>query len=114
MLANVPSVGGLTSLDYLVIGIYLAGMLWMGFSIARRQRSTDDFFLGGRNLPAWAVGISIFASLLSTITFLGMPGEIGRPPKVGRLVELQQGDLEIPGQRIEPPCPKALVKTVRR
>ena len=53
-------------------------MLWMGFSIARKQRSTDDFFLGGRNLPAWAVGISIFASLLSTITYLGMPGEMFR------------------------------------
>ncbi|MCH7688123.1 MAG: hypothetical protein IH899_15825, partial [Planctomycetes bacterium] len=70
--------GGLTTLDYLVIGIYLISMLAMGFSIARKQKSTDDFFLGGRNLPAWAVGISIFASLLSTITFLGMPGEMFR------------------------------------
>ncbi|MEE3284699.1 MAG: hypothetical protein VX311_08970, partial [Planctomycetota bacterium] len=43
-----------------------------------RQKSTTDFFLGGRSLPAWAVGISIFASLLSTITYLGMPGEMFR------------------------------------
>jgi Na+/proline symporter len=70
--------GGLEFLDYLVIGIYLVAMLAMGLIIARKQKSTDDFFVGGRNLPAWAVGISIFASLLSTITFLGMPGEMFR------------------------------------
>ena len=56
--------GGLTTLDLVVIGLYLAGMLCMGFVIAMRQKSTDDFFVGGRNLPAWAVGVSILASLL--------------------------------------------------
>jgi SSS family solute:Na+ symporter len=70
--------GGLTGLDYFVIGLYLVGMMGMGLRIAFRQKSTDDFFVGGRNLPAWAVGISLFASLLSTITFLGMPGEMFR------------------------------------
>ena len=70
--------GGLTGPDLVVIVIYLGAMIAMGLAIARRQRSTDDFFLGGRALPAWAVGISIFASLLSTITYLGMPGEMFR------------------------------------
>eukprot|EP00913_Durusdinium_trenchii_P023359 g21937.t1 len=64
--------------DHVVIVLYLLAMLWMGFSIARKQKSTDDFFVGGRNLPSWAVGISLFASLLSTITYLGMPGEMFR------------------------------------
>ena len=70
--------GGLAALDHLVILIYLACMLAMGLWIARRQKSTEDFFVGGRNLPAWAVGISLMASLLSTITYLGMPGEMFR------------------------------------
>ncbi|MFP6769535.1 MAG: hypothetical protein VB859_15270, partial [Planctomycetaceae bacterium] len=70
--------GGLTGPDLVVIVVYLGAMIAMGVAIARRQRSTDDFFLGGRALPAWAVGISIFASLLSTITYLGMPGEMFR------------------------------------
>ena len=70
--------GGLTTADLVVIVIYLAAMMGMGIAIARRQKSTTDFFLGGRSLPAWAVGISIFASLLSTITYLGMPGEMFR------------------------------------
>lgn len=70
--------GGLSGLDYVVIGLYLASMMAMGVWIARGQQSTDDFFVGGRNLPAWAVGVSILASLLSTITYLGMPGEMFR------------------------------------
>jgi len=70
--------GGLTLVDGVVVGLYLAAMLAMGFVIARRNASTDDFFVGGRNLPSWAVGISLIASLLSTITYLGMPGEMFR------------------------------------
>lgn len=70
--------GGLATSDVVVIVVYLAAMMAMGLAIARRQKTTDDFFLGGRNLPAWAVGISLFASLLSTITYLGMPGEMFR------------------------------------
>ena len=72
------TVGGLTPIDLCVMGVYLASMIGMGLVIARRQKSTHDFFLAGRGLPAWAVGLSIFASLLSTITYLGMPGEMFR------------------------------------
>ncbi len=70
--------GGLTIVDGIVVGLYLAAMMAMGLVIARRNVSTDDFFVGGRNLPSWAVGISLIASLLSTITYLGMPGEMFR------------------------------------
>ena len=75
---SVIPAGGLSTADLVVIVLYLAAMMGMGLAIARKQKSTDDFFLGGRSLPAWAVGISIFASLLSTITYLGMPGEMFR------------------------------------
>jgi len=69
---------GLTLLDYVIIVVYLAAMMIMGLRIGRQQKSTGDFFVAGRNMPAWAVGISLFASLLSTITYLGMPGEMFR------------------------------------
>ncbi len=69
---------GLNNIDLTVVAIYLMAMLCMGFYIALRQKSTDDFFLGGRNLPSWAVGISLFASMLSTISYLSMPGEMFR------------------------------------
>ena len=72
------SEGGLTGLDITMIGIYLSIMLAMGLRIARQQRSTNDFFVGGRNLPSWAVGISLFASVMSTLLYLGQPGEMFR------------------------------------
>ena len=70
--------GGLTFIDVTVIVAYLFIMLHMGLKIARKQRSTEDFFVGGRDLPAWAVGISLFASVMSTILYLGQPGEMFR------------------------------------
>ena len=70
--------GGLTFFDVAVIVVYLLVMLYMGLRIARKQRSTEDFFVGGRDLPAWAVGISLFASVMSTILYLGQPGEMFR------------------------------------
>ena len=70
--------GGLTSFDVLVIGCYFLVLIVMGVRIARKQKSTEDFFVGGRNLPAWAVGISLFASVMSTILYLGQPGEMFR------------------------------------
>ena len=76
--ATAIAAGGLTALDAGVLATYLAAMLAMGFRIARKNASTEDFFVGGRNLPAWAVGISLIASLLSTITYLGMPSEMFR------------------------------------
>ena len=70
--------GGLTFIDVTVIVAYLLIMLYMGLKIARKQRSTEDFCVGGRDLPAWAVGISLFASVMSTILYLGQPGEMFR------------------------------------
>lgn len=70
--------GGLSAIDAVVLAGYLAAMLVMGFRIARKNSSTEDFFVGGRDLPSWAVGISLIASLLSTITYLGMPSEMFR------------------------------------
>ena len=70
--------GGLTSFDILVIACYFMLLIVQGVRIARKQRSKDDFFVGGRNLPAWAVGISLFASVRSTILYLGQPGEMFR------------------------------------
>ena len=70
--------GGLSTFDAVVLAAYLVAMLAMGFRIARKNESTEDFFVGGRDLPSWAVGISLIASLLSTITYLGMPSEMFR------------------------------------
>lgn len=63
-------------LDWFVIAAYAAGMLGVGWYYARRTSTTDDYLLGGRNMSPWKVGLSLFASLLSTITYLAVPGEM--------------------------------------
>jgi SSS family transporter len=45
----------------------------MGFYFARRERSTRDFFLADGRIPWWAAGLSIFATMLSAITYLAIP-----------------------------------------
>ncbi|MCA9174629.1 MAG: sodium/solute symporter [Planctomycetales bacterium] len=62
--------------DHLVIAAYLGGMIWLGLRLARSQHSGEDFFLAGRNMPWFAVGVSVIASLLSSLTYLSEPGEV--------------------------------------
>ena len=75
---------GLTTLDWIVIVGYGVVMVLMGIYYARRQRSSQDFFVGGRSLNSTAVGISLLATLLSTISYLATPGEmIAKGPVIG-------------------------------
>ncbi len=63
----------LTPLDYAVIAIYLLGVAALGIKAGGRQQSTADYFLGGRNLPWWAVCFSVVATETSTLTVIGVP-----------------------------------------
>ncbi len=63
---------------WLVIGLYFAGMIGVGWFYARRNKTEEDYLLGGRTMKPWAVGLSLFATLLSTISYLSKPGEIIR------------------------------------
>ena len=67
---------GLRPLDWVVIALYTAFMLGIGLYYSRRQTTTEEYFLAGRNLNPTLVGISMFATLLSTISYLGTPGEM--------------------------------------
>ena len=63
-----------TSLDWAVLAIYFAATMGIGFYFHRRSRSTEGFTAAGRSLPGWACGLSIFATFLSSISFLAIPG----------------------------------------
>jgi SSS family transporter len=64
---------GFSSVDYLIIVLYLAGMTVFGLVISGRQRSTTDYFLGGHQIPWWAVLFSVVATETSTLTFISIP-----------------------------------------
>jgi SSS family solute:Na+ symporter len=63
-----------SALDGFIVLAYLALISVIGFRIARRQRSSVDYFLGGKSLSWWSVGFSIVASETSTLTFISVPG----------------------------------------
>jgi SSS family transporter len=57
----------------IVLVLYLAALLGMGFYFSKREKGTDDFFLAGGRVPWWAAGLSIYATQLSAITFVSVP-----------------------------------------
>ncbi len=63
----------LTGLDYAVILIYFAGVAAFGIKAGGKQTSTTDYFLGGRDMPWWAVCFSVVATETSTLTVIGIP-----------------------------------------
>lgn len=69
--------------DWVVIGLYGVGLLAVGWYYSRRTRNTEDYLLGGRTMRFGSIGLSLFATLLSTITYLSIPGEMsGKGPIV--------------------------------
>lgn len=62
-------------IDYLVIGASLVIPILISIRFSKKQTSINNFFKAGGSLPAWAVGMSILATLISSITFLAYPGE---------------------------------------
>ena len=68
----------LPAADYIVLAIYLVGMIALGAWLSRRQKSGEEYFLAGRSMPWMAVGVSVIASILSSITYLSEPGEVWR------------------------------------
>jgi SSS family solute:Na+ symporter len=62
-------------IDWLIIGAYFLFVVWLGSRFGKRQTSSERYFLGNRRLPGWAVGMSIFATIISSWSFLGLPGK---------------------------------------
>ena len=61
--------------NWTVLVVYLTAMLGMGFYFMRKEKGADDFFKGGGRIPWWAAGISIYATMLSAITYMTIPAK---------------------------------------
>ncbi|MDA3881212.1 MAG: sodium:solute symporter [Prolixibacteraceae bacterium] len=61
--------------DYLIIAVTFILSLGVGFWFSRKQKDTKNYFTAKGSLPSWAIGISILATLISSVTFLAYPGE---------------------------------------
>jgi Na+/proline symporter len=65
---------GLNHLDYAIIAAYLIGITLFGLRFRKRQRTLRDYFLAGRDIPWWAIALSIVAAETSTLTIISIPG----------------------------------------
>ena len=61
-------------LDLIVIALYFIAVTAIGLRFARRQNTTEAYFVARRSIPHWAMGLSIFATIISSITFVAYPG----------------------------------------
>src|ERR1700692_2216128 len=65
---------GLNRIDLLIIAAYLVGITLFGLRFRKRQRTMRDYFLADRDIPWWAIALSIVAAETSTLTIISIPG----------------------------------------
>ena len=86
--------GTLNILDYVVFAVYFAALIWMSVHFGKSQTSRDDYYVGGRDLPWWAVGLSTAATQTSAIGFMSIPAFVALKPGGG--LKILQGELILP------------------
>lgn len=67
---------GLGTFDLITVLLYLVVTFGIALVFSRQHGSTEEFYLGGRRMPWFAIGLSIIATLMSTISYLAVPGEM--------------------------------------
>ncbi len=84
----------MNTLDWCIIAIYLIGMIGLSVFIGRKQSNQDDYYVGGRNLPWWAVGTSTMATQTSAVSFISIPAFVALSPVGG--LSLLQYEMAVP------------------
>lgn len=82
---------GLHWIDGAIVAIYACGMVALGWYYSRKQQNTDEYFVGNRAMNPILIGVSLFVTLFSTISFLATPGEL-----ISHGPMTLAGDLSIP------------------
>lgn len=60
-------------LDQVIIGLGFLVLVIIGIRCSRRSQTDEGYFLAGRSMPGWVVGFSLMATIVSSLTFLGLP-----------------------------------------
>ena len=61
--------------DFCIIAVYLSAMILLGIYFSRKNKNSDQFTKASGKVPSWAIGLSLYATFLSSNTFLGVPGK---------------------------------------
>lgn len=62
----------LTSIDYSILGLYIVFVVGIGFALKRYMKTSADFFLSGRSIPAWVTGLAFLSANLGALELVGM------------------------------------------
>ena len=65
---------GFTYIDLIILVVYLAAVLFAGLHFAKKEMKGKEYFKGDGTVPWWVTSVSIFATLLSPISFLSLAG----------------------------------------
>jgi SSS family solute:Na+ symporter len=63
-------------IDFVIVLVYFAVILGTGFYFSRNQKTSEDYFLAGKNVPGWVVVFAIVGTMISSTTFIGHPGNV--------------------------------------
>ncbi len=75
-MTTVAASHGFGALDWIIVVACGGGLLGIGFYYSRRQRTTEDYFVAGRNQSPILAGVSLFAALFTLVAYIGVPGEV--------------------------------------
>ena len=67
-----PSSIQLSFIDYSILGLYIAFVVGIGFALKRHMKTSADFFLSGRSIPAWVTGLAFLSANLGALELVGM------------------------------------------
>ncbi|MBT8496489.1 MAG: sodium/solute symporter [Deltaproteobacteria bacterium] len=73
----------MTTIDWIIIAVYMAGLIALSVFLGRGQEGEEDYYVGGRDLPWWAVGVSTMATQASVISFISIPAFVAAKPGGG-------------------------------
>ena len=62
------------TIDMLVLSAYVLILVAIGVYFSGRQKTTDAYFVASRSVPGWAVGLSLLATIITSVTFIAYPG----------------------------------------
>lgn len=74
MLQGRPSLARLSTLDVIVIAVYFAMVIWIGFYLKQKANTSEEFFMAGREMTAWIAGLSFVSANLGSLELMGWAG----------------------------------------
>lgn len=80
--------------DYLIFVVYFIILIWMSYKLGKGQKTQADYFVGSRNIPWWAIGLSTAATQISAIGYISVPAFVGLKKNGG--MKFIQGEFALP------------------